>query len=77
MFDNALHTPALLFFEISETATRNLLASAESKRAVSEHAQEHATGFGPAVLDKTPKDRMLREIKESYKLDQINGKIDK
>ena len=52
MFDNALHTPALLFFEISETATRNLLASAESKRAVSEHAQEHAPPFRAAVLDR-------------------------
>ena len=39
------------FFEMSETATRNLLASAESKRVVSEHAQEHAPPFRAAVLD--------------------------
>ncbi len=37
--------------EMSETATRNLSALAQSKRAVSEHAQEHAPPFRAAVLD--------------------------
>ncbi|MBI4139647.1 hypothetical protein HY483_01660 [Candidatus Woesearchaeota archaeon] len=40
--------------EMSETAIRNLSASARSKKAVSDHDQEpHAPGFSPAVLDRT------------------------
>ena len=46
---------------MSETATRNLLASAESKRAVSEHAQEHAPPFRAAVLDKAAGVNQLKE----------------
>jgi len=37
---------------MSEIATRTLLALAQRKRAISEHAQEHA--FRAAVLDKSP-----------------------
>ncbi|MBI4148927.1 phosphoenolpyruvate synthase [Candidatus Woesearchaeota archaeon] len=37
--------------DVSEIATRTLPASARSKRAISEYAQEHAPGFSPAVLD--------------------------
>ena len=38
--------------EMSETAIRNLAASARSKKTVSEHAQEHAPYFSTSVLDK-------------------------
>jgi len=36
---------------MSEIATRTLFASAQSKMAISEHAQEHAPPFRAAVLD--------------------------
>ena len=39
--------------EMSEIATRNPPASAWGKRAISEHAQEHAPPFRAAVLDKS------------------------
>src|SRR3989338_7541862 len=38
--------------DMSEIATRALFASVQSKRAISEHAQEHAPPFRAAVLDK-------------------------
>jgi hypothetical protein len=38
-------------FETSEIAIRNLPALARSKKAISERAQEHASGFSPTVLD--------------------------
>ena len=47
---------------MSETAIRNLPASARSKKAVSEHAQEHAPCFSTGVLDtKPPKSRFGTE----------------
>jgi len=52
MVEMSLEEKIARFIEMSETATRNLLASAESKRAVSEHAQEHAPPFRAAVLDR-------------------------
>jgi hypothetical protein len=49
--------------EMSETAIHNLHASARSKKAVSEHAQEpHAQGFSPVVLDKVS----AIEVSEAY-----------
>ena len=42
-------------FDMSEIATHNLLASARSNRASSEHAQEHDPRFSAAVLDKHKK----------------------
>ncbi len=40
---------------MSEIATRNLSASARSKLAIYEHAQEHAMRFSAAVLDRLKK----------------------
>lgn len=57
--EHALSKPTLSkltkFIEMSEIATRNLPASARSKRAISEHTQEHAPRFSAAVLDRSVK----------------------
>ena len=56
---------------MSETAIRNLPASAWSKKAVSEHAQEHAAGFSPAVLDKWGRSMAFRipgDVVRDYKI---------
>jgi len=45
-----LSTP--LFVDMSEIATRKPLDLSWGKRAISEHAQEHAPPFRAAVLDK-------------------------
>ncbi len=37
--------------DVSEIAMRKFSASARDKQAISEHAQEHAPGFSPTVLD--------------------------
>jgi len=38
---------------VSKIYTHKLLALAENKGQISEHAQEHALGFNLTVLDKT------------------------
>jgi len=42
---------AQLAIDMSEIAIRKLGASAQSKKAISEHAQEHAPCFSTVVLD--------------------------
>ena len=39
-----------MFFDMSEIATRTLFALAQRKRAISEHAQEHARPLGRRFL---------------------------
>jgi len=50
------HAQKPLVFDMSEIATRTLFASAQSKRAISEHAQKHAPSFSSgSVFDKAKK----------------------
>jgi len=61
-------------FEMSEIATRNLPASARSKRAISEHAQEHASRSSAAVLDKKIKDELANKFNQNFHIILYTGK---
>ena len=56
--------------EMSEIATHNLPASARSKRAISEHAQEHAPHFSAGSVLDIIKEEYLesKELPEKRKL---------
>ncbi|MBS3097631.1 Glu-tRNA(Gln) amidotransferase subunit GatD [Candidatus Woesearchaeota archaeon] len=62
---------ARINFEMSEIATRNPPASAWGKRAISEHAQEHAPPFRAAVLD----NKKIEFIKKDYTRKDKNRKL--
>ena len=63
-------------FKMSETSIRNLPASARSKKAVSEHAQEHAPCYSTSVLDKNKiliktKNIIKKNDKYSFSKDEL------
>ncbi len=75
VFDSTtlIYFAKLKILDMSEIAFgANSSASAKGKPAISEHAQEHAPGFSPAVLDKLERLKAERIVPESVYGEVVN-----